>query len=160
MPDTTLKTTDMLVVDPRPEDYQHLAVAPLGANYDLEFATSGDNALRRALNTAFDLWLINFRLPDMTGEELLTTVRARNPAAACILISDIYSTADELSARQLGATLYVCKPLQADWLRSLPVLRTPSYRDHSAHGPPTAPISSQSQAHLRPPPTAPQRSKS
>ncbi len=159
MPNTTLKTTDMLVVDPRPEDYQHLAVGPRGVNYALDFVTSGDGALRKALNTAFDLWLINFRLPDMTGEELLATVRTRNPNAACILISDIYSTADELSARQVGATLYACKPLQADWLRSLPALRTSTYRDHSAHGPPARPDASRSHAHLRPPSTAPQRSK-
>lgn len=160
MPDTTIKTTDMLVVDPRPEDYQHLAAAGAASQFHLDFATSADHALRRALNTAFDLWLINFRLPDMTGEELLATVRTRNPNAACILISDIYSTDDELSARQLGATLYACKPLQADWLRSIPALRTPSYRDHSAHGPPVSRASPHSHNSLGISSSAQQQTKS
>lgn len=159
MPNTTLNTTDLLVVDPRPEDYQQLAAASLSGKYHLDFVSSGDAALRRALSAVFDLWLINFRLPDMTGAELLTTVRARNPNAACILISDAYSTTDELSARQLGVTLYACKPLQAEWLASIPDLRKPTLRDHPAHGPPPSRASPPRQNKQDVPSSEPQQSK-
>lgn len=160
MPDTSVNTTDLLVVDPRPEDYQQLAATNLAANYHLDFVTSGESALRKALSAVFDLWLINFHLPDMTGAELLTTVRSRNPNAACILISDTYSATDELSARQLGATLYACKPLQAEWLAAIPDLRKPTLRDHSAHGPPQARASPPGRANLGMSPSTQEQSKS
>lgn len=136
MPTTTSQATNLLVVDPCPDDYQELATELRSADYQLQFANCGDEALRASNVSPAGLWLINFQLPDMTGLELLTHVRSRNPDAACVLISDVYSAADELSARQFGATLYGCKPVLANWLYSIPALRQPRERGHPAHGPP------------------------
>ena len=141
MPTTTSTTTELLVVDPRPNDYLPLAADVEAADIRFLFASSGDEALRLPSHSLARLWLINFRLPDMTGVELLALVRSRDPDAACLLIGDTYTKADELSARQFGATLYACKPPLAAWLQALPAFRMPRDRDHLAHGPPEARIS-------------------
>jgi len=109
-----------------------MAAAP----YRFLYATTGDGALRLPRESPPVLWLINFRLPDMNGAELLALVRSRDPASACVLVGDIYSSADELSARQLGATIYGCKPPQAAWLQAVPTPWQRPLRDHLAHGPP------------------------
>ena len=136
MPTTIMKTKDLLVVDLRPDDYLQLAAEVDAAEYRFLYATCGDEALRIPRKSLFGLWLINIDLPDMSGLDLLALVRSRDPGAACILVGDTYSEAEELSARQLGATFYGCKPPQAAWLRALPAFRTPVIRDHLAHGPP------------------------
>lgn len=137
MPTTTIRTTDLLVVDPRPDDYLAMASEAEAAEFRFLYATSGDEALRLPRKSPLGLWLINFHLPDMTGAELLALVRSRDPNAACILVGDTYKQSDEITARQLGATLYGCKPPQAAWLRALPAFRKPLERDHLAHGPPS-----------------------
>lgn len=125
------------VVDPRPDDYSALAAELKAADCEMLFATSGDEALRLPSSSSAGLWLINFKLPDMTGAELLATVRSRDPRSACVLVSDVYSASDEIAARQLGATLFCSKPLQLQMLYSLSAFHKPNCRDHFAHGPPS-----------------------
>ena len=142
MPITATTTTDLLVIDPHPNDYLHLAASMEAAEFRFLYATCGDEALRLPRQTPVALWLINSHLPDMTGVELLALVRSRDPGAACMLVGDNYCEKDELSARQLGATFYGCKPPQVEWLRALPVARKPSDRGHLAPGPPCIHVAS------------------
>jgi DNA-binding response OmpR family regulator len=121
MPNTTLQATKIFVVDPCPGDYRRLAAqAPL-AGYQFHYATTGDETLRLSCQIAPHLWLIHFQLPDIRGLELLALLRERVTGARCVLVGDSYSATDELAARQAGATLYACKPLEQDWLQSLPI---------------------------------------
>ncbi len=137
MPITTIRTTDLLVVDPRPDDYLAMASEVEATEFRFLYATTGDEALRLPRKSPRGLWLINFHLPDMTGAELLALVRSRDPNVACILVGDVYDQAEELSARQLGSTLYGCKPPQAAWLPCFACFHKPLDRDHLAHGPPS-----------------------
>ncbi|QDS98073.1 response regulator [Adhaeretor mobilis] len=136
MPTTTSATTDIRVVDPRPDDYSQLAAELAASEVRIHIATSGEEALRLPAMTGVGLWLINFKLPDMTGVELLSQICERDRNSACVLISDIYSAADEIQARHAGATLYGCKPPQAAWFSAMPALQRLDQRDHLAHGPP------------------------
>ena len=116
----TTATTELLIVDSKPEDYFRLAGELESAEFRLTYATTGSNALRLPRLAPYYLWLVNTHLPDMSGIELLELIRSRDPGAACVLVGDVYQEPDEIAARQSGANLYVCKPPRLEWLQALP----------------------------------------
>ncbi|NIP85970.1 MAG: response regulator [Planctomycetales bacterium] len=111
-------TSTVYVVDPEPEDYQALVRSTLSRETRFEFVPSGRDALRHNAKMRPDLWIINVRLPDMSGIDLHAMLHSRTPNVPCYLIGDDYAVEDELSARQSGATMYLCKPLEEECLAS------------------------------------------
>ncbi len=103
------------VVDPRPGDYRVLLDGLPGAAIDWRFLSCGRDALRLSQSEQIDLWVIHLLLPDMTGLELCTMLRARLCRPAIYIVSDEYSVEDERAARTHGASLFGCKPVQAWW---------------------------------------------
>lgn len=103
------------VVDPRPGDYRVLLDAPLSAAVRWEFLSCGRDALRLSRAEQIDLWVIHLVLPDMTGLELCTMLRARLCRPAIYIVSDEYCAEDERAARARGASLFGCKPIQPWW---------------------------------------------
>ena len=115
----TNTTSDVVVVDPQPQDYETLVLGASQWNLRIRLFTSGDEAIR-APTALFDgLWVVNMQLPDMSGVDLLLLVRERDPNAAVFLVGDSYDHEDEISARSSGSTAYICKPVHPAWLSSV-----------------------------------------
>ena len=55
------------------------------------------------------LWVINVRLPDMLGFDLLEMLRELAVAARLFAIADHYDAEDERQACRCGADLFLCK---------------------------------------------------
>ncbi|MCE9547823.1 MAG: response regulator [Planctomycetia bacterium] len=110
------KSTTICVVDAAPGDYSSLCDAVPLHEGRMQFVPSGRAALRIDPKLDPDLWIINLRLPDMSGLDLYPMIRARFPDVPIYLVADEYSTSDEVLARSSGATMYFCKPLQGEWL--------------------------------------------
>lgn len=90
---------------------------------DFEFALSGRQAL--ALMEDIDdtalLVLTDVNMPEMTGLELLATVRERHASLPIIMVT-AYGDADiRRRAEELGATAFVTKPIDFAELRALVV---------------------------------------
>jgi DNA-binding response OmpR family regulator len=115
----------LIVVDPNSADYDSL----LADSHRTVLLASGHEALQADAHRGAIVWMINVRLPDMPGVELLKLLRRRLPRCAIFLVGDLYSIHDELTARLCGATAYLCKPASAAWLDGyLPRCRSPSIR--------------------------------
>lgn len=108
---------DVLIVDPRPEDYERLALAAAERDLVVRKTRLGQRALELASQSAVALWLTNITLPDMSGLELIELIRARRPDAPCLIIGDSYASQDEIAARTAGASAYLVKPIDPAWLR-------------------------------------------
>jgi DNA-binding response OmpR family regulator len=106
----------VFVVDANAGDYQELASTLAEDGYHLEVCDSGRAALRLDPGNAPELWVVNMNLPDMSGPNLLSMLRWRYPGVPICLVSDDYRAEDEISARCSGAELYLCKPLESEWL--------------------------------------------
>ncbi|MGH7387946.1 MAG: response regulator [Candidatus Rokuibacteriota bacterium] len=76
-------------------------------------ATQGLDLLE---HSAYDLLLTDFRMPEMTGVELVERVRTRDPRLSVIMLTA--SAADlDATGRRLGFTL-LRKPLQIEGLKA------------------------------------------
>ena len=67
----------ILIVDDQADFRAILQLALDSAGFDLTFAENGATALRRIQETAPDLILLDMRMPEMDGVELLRRLRAQ-----------------------------------------------------------------------------------
>lgn len=107
---------DVIVVDAISDDYRQLIGELGGDAVRSTVYTTGEDALRSGSASAYTVWIVNIRLPDMSGISFLRHLRRRAVHGHVLLVSDVYSAEDERVARSAGATAYLCKPVRAVWL--------------------------------------------
>ena len=109
------KKTILLVEDE--ESIQHFMIVELQMErYEVLAAASGLQALEVLLQRRCDLIILDLRLPDISGWEVLHRVKA-DPELwhIPVLILTASATADEsLKATQMGAVNYLVKPVSAE----------------------------------------------
>lgn len=118
MQGTCARADDVVVVDSHLEDYFSIVAELEVRHARIALFETGEEAVRTSGALPSTLWMVNMRLPDMSGIGLLTLVRRRFRRSNIFLIGDFYEAEDELAARTAGATAYVCKPATAAWLDS------------------------------------------
>jgi two-component system, NtrC family, response regulator HydG len=64
----------------------------------------------------FDLFLLDYRLPDGTGLEFLQLVKGRDPDAPAVIMTGFNDVRLVVKAMKLGATDYILKPVNPDEL--------------------------------------------
>lgn len=87
--------------------------------YEVELAARGDEGLRRAQEQRFDLVLTDFKLPGLSGLELIARLHAVHPKLPIVMMTAHGTTATAIEATKLGACEYLTKPFEADELLEL-----------------------------------------
>ena len=82
----------------------------LSEQYDVDIATSMQEALGLAATKGFDLYVLDKRLPDGTGLELCQTLMKLTPNVPCIFYSGDAYEIHRSQAFEAGAAAYVPKP--------------------------------------------------
>ncbi len=89
--------------------------ASLGeAGYEVEEADEGAAALEAFSREAPDLVILDYRLPDRTGLEVLKSIRALSPDVPVLLLTAHASLAGAVAAVREGAHDYLAKPYEVD----------------------------------------------
>jgi DNA-binding NtrC family response regulator len=65
------------------------------------------------------LILLDLRLPDMYGVEVLTEIKKINPASPVIILTGHGTEQDRQQCEQLGAYMFIHKPLKIDELMAI-----------------------------------------
>jgi two-component system, chemotaxis family, chemotaxis protein CheY len=101
----------------------------LGETLHVVAAASGFEALRLLHRAAFDVVLLDIRLPDMDGLDLIRFIRqnAYNRGAALVVLSSFSSASERVRASALGAHAFVAKPFSPEVMTDT-LLRTHSSR--------------------------------
>jgi two-component system KDP operon response regulator KdpE len=100
----------ILLVDDEPVVLRALRVALEAQDYVVSAVLTGEDALARIANGAFDLVLLDLGLPGVDGFEVIRRVRALHPALPIIVLSAQGEDAVKVEALDLGADDYVSKP--------------------------------------------------
>ena len=89
------------------------------AGYKVEEAWNGIEALEKALESPFDLFLVDINMPKLDGYGFLRELRQRQIAQQpAIMVSTEAEARDEKAAYQSGANSYLIKPVQQSQLLS------------------------------------------
>jgi len=102
----------ILIVDDVPKNIQLLGSILKEESYDLEFATSGKEALEWLDSKQFDLVLLDIMMPEMDGFEVCKRIK-ENPATREVSVIFLTAKADFQSIIQgfeSGAVDYITKP--------------------------------------------------
>jgi CheY-like chemotaxis protein len=79
--------------------------------YITDTAGSGKEALAKAKSSFFDVFLIDIRLPDMEGTEILAELQRSDPTSVKIMVSGQPSTEHAIKALNAGANAFFTKPV-------------------------------------------------
>jgi DNA-binding response OmpR family regulator len=92
-------------------DHVQLALRALRGDpsWKVEAARLGSEGVDRARDEAFDLVLLDYRLPDMSGLEVLERLRKLSAPPAVILMTSQGSEEVAIRALDAGAAAYVVK---------------------------------------------------
>ncbi len=92
------------------------------AGYVVESARDGETGLAMYDQTPFDVVLVDQSLPVMDGLEVIRSLAAREPRPAIIIVVTGGEEMAVLEALKVGASDYVVRDLQGEYLELLPVV--------------------------------------
>ena len=100
----------VLYVDDHDDSAEMLKLVLADADYEVESARTVEQALEVASQIEFDLYVVDKRLPDGSGLELLKQLEKLTPGIPSIVYTgDVYEVHRE-QAMAAGAHAFVCKP--------------------------------------------------
>ncbi|MGH7319468.1 MAG: sigma-54-dependent transcriptional regulator [Candidatus Rokuibacteriota bacterium] len=108
----------VLVVDDDPGLRESFRLI-LDDDYEVLEATNGAQALEVVRTAPVDLVLLDIRLPDIDGIEVLERIRAFDDRVDVILVTAVQTVRAAVAAMKLGAFDYVTKPFDEDEITSL-----------------------------------------
>lgn len=117
----------VLWIEDQPEHMAPLAAHLAREGFDVEFATSGAEGLRLASSLAYGVILLDLKLRDAPGMDVLRAIRSAGITTPVIVITGHGSIDSALEAGRAGAAGFKSKPLRAaDLLQTIrTVIRSP-----------------------------------
>jgi len=82
------------------------------SGYNIEVAETGKEAIEKAENQHYDLALVDIRLPDMDGTDLLAKLKRQLQETVKIMITGFPSLETGVKALDEGADAYLVKPVK------------------------------------------------
>ena len=109
----------ILVVDDEPVVVNSVRKTLSRRDYVVEAAFTGKDALNQILSQKFDLVLLDMKLPDVNGLDLLSTLKKHWPNLPVAVVTGYASIDTAVDAVQRGANDYMPKPFTPDELFTL-----------------------------------------
>jgi DNA-binding NtrC family response regulator len=100
----------ILVVDDEESLRTVLSTELASEGYDVGTAADGDDAITEMGKTAFDLVLLDIKMPRMNGFEVLKHVKDKHPRTRVIMLTGFADLKNAIESKKLGAEDFVSKP--------------------------------------------------
>ncbi len=115
--DSANETAFVLVVDDEGAIRYSVSKTLQRVGYNVNEASSGEEALEMMRNQRYDVVLTDIRMPGLTGVELLKRIKDIAPDAIVILMTGYASLGTAVEALRLGAHDYLIKPSSSQDIR-------------------------------------------
>ncbi|MBI5478881.1 MAG: response regulator [Deltaproteobacteria bacterium] len=109
-----MTTTRVLLVDDEVEFLEPIAARLARRGLECTSVTSGEQALAALAQAPYDCAIVDVRMPDMDGLELLRRMRRMWPQVSVILLTGHASIELGVKGMELGAFEYLLKPIEID----------------------------------------------
>ena len=104
----------ILIVDDDESTCRTLVLIFGKKGYETETAGTGREAMEKAQGRFFNLALLDIKLPDMEGVELVAPLKEMHPDLEVIMVTAYASLETAVRALNEGASAYITKPLNMD----------------------------------------------
>jgi len=108
------ETARILVIDDDENIRKVLETILEDEGYVVETAETAKKGIEESENSFYNLALIDVRLPDMEGIELLSKLRSTKPKMRKIIVTGYPTLQNAVAAVNKGADAYVMKPFEVD----------------------------------------------
>ncbi len=106
----------ILIIDDDKDTRKGLSKILGEKGYKIETAGTGKEAIRKAEERFFNLALLDIKLPDIKGTELLPALKKIHPHIDVIIVTGYASLENTVQALNGGASAYMTKPIDLDEL--------------------------------------------
>ena len=103
----------ILVIDDEETIRKTISMTLQHAGYAVDTAENGREAVRKSEGSFYNLALIDVRLPDMEGTELLTKLKDTTPRMVKIILTGFPGLENAVTAINKGVDAYLIKPVNA-----------------------------------------------
>ena len=107
----------ILIVDDEESQRKQLAGFLEKQGFDVTTAASGQEAVAVCVDRHFEIALIDLKMPEMDGIELLGKLKEKSPEMQVIMMTAFGSVETAVEAMRFGAYHYVTKPINLDELK-------------------------------------------
>lgn len=108
----------ILIVDDEINSLKVLAAALASKDYSIETARSGEEAFSMFKGTYYDLVISDYKMPGMSGEELLKKTKTLSPDVPFIILTAYGTIELAVNAMRKGAYTYLTKPVNLELLET------------------------------------------
>lgn len=104
----------ILVIDDEESIRRTVSMILQRAGYIVDAAENGKQAIEKAAANFYNLAIIDIRLPDMEGTELLTALKETRPKMVKIILTGFPALQNAVAAINKGVDAYLIKPVNTD----------------------------------------------
>ena len=109
----------ILVIDDEESIRMTVSMTLKHAGYSVDTAANGKEAIEKSEANFYNLALIDIRLPDMDGTELLTALKETTPKMIKIILTGYPALQNTIAAINKGVDAYLIKPVNTNELLKL-----------------------------------------
>ena len=106
----------LLVVDDEVRFLETLSGRLSLRDFDVTPATNGNAAVAAAAEREFDLALVDLKMPGMSGEQVLETLKVQHPHMEVVILTGHGSIDSAVECTRLGSYSYLQKPCETEEL--------------------------------------------
>ena len=101
----------LLIVDDELEASENVADFFGRLGYDVSLAGGGKEALSILENSFFSVILLDIKMPDLDGEEVLKFIKQKHPASKVIMVTGLDESKSKEEFLKMGVYGYILKPI-------------------------------------------------
>ena len=113
------KNVRIIIVDDDENIRKTLKIILEDEGYVVDLAATGNEAIEMTQETAYNIALLDIRLPDMEGVELLKRIKDNVPRTRKIMVTGYPSMQNAITALNKSADAYLVKPVDVEKLLKL-----------------------------------------